>query len=156
MRICGLLGAKFGDFFHYHKYLQEGKWKYLASLILSTVFLFIIGLFPLLDNFGHIGGWICGLLSGTVFLAYAVKDPGSGKLTMKSFAVVGCLILLLSFFIIAFSVLFLAINGNTWCSWCHNLSCLQGTPWWDCNDQYCQPVTRTYTNGTVVQTCEPL
>jgi len=154
--ICGLLGAKFGDFFHYHKYLQEGKWKYFVSLVLSTVIALAIGLFPLLDNFGHIGGWICGLLSGTIFLAYAVKDPLSGKLTMKSFAVLACAAILLSFFVIAFSVLFLAINGNTWCSWCHNLSCLQGTPWWDCNQQYCQTVTKTYSNGTVIQDCEPI
>jgi len=154
--ICGLLGAKFGDFFHYHKYLQEGKWKYLLSLVFSTLISLAIGLFPLLDNFAHIGGWICGLLSGTVLLAYAVKDPQSGRQRLKSFAVLLCLAIQITFFIIAFAVLYSSIDGNTWCAWCANLSCIRGIPWWDCSKQYCQVVTRRYPNGTVVHDCEPM
>jgi len=154
--ICGLLGAKFGDFFHYHKYLQEGKWKYLLSLVLSTLVSLAIGLFPLLDNFAHIGGWICGFFSGTVLLAYAVKDPQSGRQRLRSFAVLLCLAIQITFFIIAFAVLYSSIDGNAWCAWCANLSCVRGIPLWDCSKQYCQVVTRQYANGTVVHDCEPV
>jgi len=144
--IYGLVGALFGDFYHNHQYIKDGKYCYLTQLIASSLIGLAIGLFPLLDNFGHIGGWICGIVASTVFLSGAIKDPRTGKANYKTFAVLTSLALLIIMFIVAFAVLYSSVNSHQWCSWCIHLSCLQ-TPLWSCDTPVCTTVIR-YPNRT--------
>jgi len=148
--IFGLVGALFGEFVHNPNddNYPEGKCLYLTSLVMSSILGLAIGLFPLVDNFGHIGGWLCGGVSGLVFL-------GMGNLHSKSCVVLVSFAIWIAMLIIGFAVLYSSVDGNEWCSWCANLSCLRDVPWWDCTQQNCKHVIRTYSNGTQSTFCEP-
>jgi membrane associated rhomboid family serine protease len=58
--LYGLVGALFADFCQNHKQIREGKWGYICSLTLSTMFGLALGLLPLVDNFAHVFGLLCG------------------------------------------------------------------------------------------------
>jgi len=152
--IYGLVGALFGDYYHNHQYIRDGKHCYLLQLIFSSLLGLVVGLFPLLDNFGHMGGLICGILSSLVFLSGAIKDPRTSKVNYKSRAVLIAFALLIIIFLLGFAVLY-SSPSTEWCRWCIHLACLD-VGWWNCNAAFCQTVTLTYPNGTSVTQCNPI
>jgi len=146
--LFGILGAMFGEFIYNFKYIRDGKWCYFTQLCLNSLFLFVLGLMPYLDNFAHIGGWTCGIVSSCVFLNGAYLNPDNGKPTKKAFLFICCLALLTIMFITGFTVLYNNIDGNQWCSGCHYLGCVEIPSLWSCDQQnYCtnqfDPATNT-------------
>lgn len=141
--IFGLLGACWADFGYNYSMIQN-KCCYSMSLFLSTVISLIFGLLPLLDNFCHIGGFISGLICGLI----VCFNSETKKLPFLRFASASLLILLFSTSII---VLFLNVDSNNWCKWCHYLSCVD-TPWWSCTATHTCSYSM-YKNGTQLITC---
>ncbi|KAK9914211.1 hypothetical protein M0R45_038002 [Rubus argutus] len=106
-----------------------------------------IGIFPRIDNFAHIGGFLTGFLIGFVLMPrpqYGWMDqlnlPAGVNLNIKSkfkaYQYVLWLlsvVLLIAGFNIALVMLFRGGNGNEQCHWCHYLSCVP-TSRWDCEE----------------------
>jgi membrane associated rhomboid family serine protease len=79
--LFGLIGSLFGDFIQNHKAMHEGKCSYFLQLVISSAIGLAIGLFPLLDNFGHFGGWLLGIIAGMAYLAGVIKDVDGKAIT---------------------------------------------------------------------------
>jgi len=129
--LFGFLGAMFGDFFQNYKSFQESRWRYFASLCLNAVLGLLFGLMPWLDNFQHVGGFIMGILLGSMLLSLKVKDPRTKKIQHNRFLILTCAALFIVAVVVGFSVFYSGVDGNAWCSYCHYISCVQ-TPWWQC------------------------
>jgi membrane associated rhomboid family serine protease len=149
--LYGLIGALYGDFFQNHKTIQN-KWCYLFSLVLSTVVGLGIGLLPLIDNFGHVGGFIYGLMAGSVFLTLN-KTTARGETSTPWYSdvlTVLCTIGIAVWFIVGFVVLFEEVDAEGFCPWCTFVNCVP-SPWWSCEAQCVQ----TFPNGTeVIVNCD--
>lgn len=133
--LFGLIGALFGDFIHNYRQMEEGKACYFFQLVLSSAIGLAVGLFPLLDNFAHAGGWLCGILTGAVFLAGSYKTASGNTVTYcytYPVAMVS-LVAVAALFFAGFSVFYSDVDPEGWCSWCENVSCVE-TMWWDCDN----------------------
>ncbi|XP_042473977.1 RHOMBOID-like protein 3 [Zingiber officinale] len=113
----------------------------LLTLILIIIINLVIGLFPSVDNFAHIGGFLSGFLLGFVLLIRPQFGwmerhdlPPSAQVTSKYKAyqcvlwVLG-LILLIAGFAVGLIMLFRGVNGNDHCHWCHYLNCVPTSSW---------------------------
>ena len=69
--IFGMFGALWAEMFQNWHLMEEGKWKQVFFLTLSTVINLGIGLLPFIDNFAHLFGMLGGFLLGcTVLIRY--------------------------------------------------------------------------------------
>ncbi|RWW26464.1 hypothetical protein GW17_00009149 [Ensete ventricosum] len=117
----------------------------LLTLMVIIVINLGIGLFPHVDNFAHIGGFLSGFLLGFVLLirpqfGWLERDdlPPSAQVTSKYKAYqyvlwVIALLLLIAGFAVGLVMLFRGVNGNDHCHWCHYLNCVP-TSRWSCDD----------------------
>ncbi|KAI9321444.1 rhomboid family-domain-containing protein [Dichotomocladium elegans] len=64
--LFGVVALLFIDLFATWKQVMYPGWE-LTKLIFLILLSFVVGLLPGLDNFAHIGGFICGLITGTIF-----------------------------------------------------------------------------------------
>eukprot|EP00808_Paulinella_micropora_P017218 g51461.t1 len=132
--IFGVLGGLLGDYMHNHEYIkQDEKYKYLASLILSSLLGLALGLIPQFDNFGHVGGWTCGIVSSAAFFSGTIKDPHTLKAHHKKGLALCSLTLLIFMYIGGIATLYLVDNPSALCPQCKYLSCVP-TPWWSCDE----------------------
>jgi membrane associated rhomboid family serine protease len=54
--LFGLMGALFGDFIQNHSVLtRRSKWNYFFKISIQSALSLVIGIFPFLDNFAHLG-----------------------------------------------------------------------------------------------------
>ncbi|MES1913452.1 MAG: hypothetical protein MHM6MM_005639 [Cercozoa sp. M6MM] len=163
--LYGLLGALFGDFAQNYRYIpQEHRRGYLMSLVISSVIGLGIGLFPLLDNFNHVGGFVCGILLGAALFRLRVPHE-EDEVTIQDIEIdsqhfvgdvrveessrsgsrkcVTLSLMLLAAWATALAVsLFSNMNAHEWCTWCRHISCVN-TPWWECPD-YFGPMCTVY------------
>ena len=103
-----------------------------VCFIIGIVIDFVLGLFPILDNFGHLGGFIMGLYLGIVF----VECPFQSH--QRVWLVLRIVFLILS---ILLFVLFL-LNIYIWqirCSWCQYINCLPINDW--CENSFSSNLT---------------
>ncbi|XP_045792888.1 RHOMBOID-like protein 1 [Trifolium pratense] len=119
----------------------------LLTLVSIIVINLAVGIFPHVDNFAHIGGFLSGFLLGFVFLIrpqfgwikqrYATSSY-SPALVKSKFKIYQCiswflaLILLIVGFTVGLVALLNGVDANDHCSWCHYLSCIP-TSKWSCN-----------------------
>ena len=105
-----------------------------SSLLMATVVNLGIGLLPLLDNFAHVGGFVCGFLMGNFMLIRRRLDyfgeVKNTKCYQIGFASLSMAVLVLGF-LIGFVLLFTNVDPHKSCTWCKYMSCVE-TPWWDC------------------------
>eukprot|EP01006_Ploeotia_vitrea_P057564 TRINITY_DN68190_c3_g2_i1.p2 TRINITY_DN68190_c3_g2~~TRINITY_DN68190_c3_g2_i1.p2 ORF type:complete len:395 (+),score=184.44 TRINITY_DN68190_c3_g2_i1:116-1300(+) len=142
--LYGLIGALFGDFLHNYKSMTEGRCAYFTQLVISSIVGLVIGLFPFIDNFAHLGGWITGLFAGTAFLAHTMRDADGKYLDAwyTKLVVVLCFLVLVAMGLAGFSVFYSDVDPDGWCSWCDKISCVD-TSYWDCDQQFQQICTTT-------------
>ncbi|XP_042468830.1 RHOMBOID-like protein 3 [Zingiber officinale] len=113
----------------------------LLTLIVIIIINLVIGLFPSVDNFAHIGGFLSGFLLGFVLLIRPQFGwmerhdlPPSAQVTSK-YKAYQCvlwllgLILLIAGFAVGLIMLFRGVNGNDHCHWCHYLNCVPTSSW---------------------------
>jgi membrane associated rhomboid family serine protease len=152
---CGASGALFGviavNLIIYLLHMNKRRIRYygclVGILIFEIVTCLVLGLLPGLDNFAHIGGFVCGGLLGVILLDNPrfVKMRPSKKFTLlkssenyiwKRFwiwtgARVVCLGLLIAWFV---GLGLNYQNGAGNCSWCRYLSCLPVNGWCDATE----------------------
>ncbi|KAH6554694.1 hypothetical protein KP509_1Z314300 [Ceratopteris richardii] len=124
---------------------HEGKAPTFATLGIIALLLFIIGLFPHVDNFSHAGGFLFGMLLGHAFFARARMNwskyqiaphsrftdfSGDSNIKMcKAFIWVVTVILIFILYLLLMILAFKGVNGNDHCSWCRKFSCIPSSHW---------------------------
>lgn len=131
--VFGLLGALFGDFAHNFMLLSEGKWAYLASLVLYGLLGLVMGIVPVVDNFTQVGGFIAGFCVGAFLLANKRVDEYDEPLlpwysTVLSWS---ALLFLAVWFISGLAFLYGQRDTAEWCTFCRTVNCIE-TSYWDC------------------------
>ncbi|RWW80648.1 hypothetical protein BHE74_00010998 [Ensete ventricosum] len=142
--LFGLLGAMLSELI-INWTIYSNRVAALLTLMVIIVINLGIGLFPHVDNFAHIGGFLSGFLLGFVLLirpqfGWLERDdlPPSAQVTSKYKAYqyvlwVIALLLLIAGFAVSLVMLFRGVNGNDHCHWCHYLNCVP-TSRWSCDD----------------------
>ncbi|WOL18146.1 RHOMBOID-like protein 3 [Canna indica] len=142
--LFGFLGAMVSELF-INWTIYSNRVAALLTLMFIIVVNLAIGLFPHVDNFAHIGGFLSGFLLGFVLLIrpqfgwmQLQTMPSSARVTSKYKAYqcvlwVISLLLLIAGFTIGLVMLFRGVNGNDHCQWCHYLNCVR-TSSWSCKD----------------------
>ncbi|KAL1924066.1 uncharacterized protein VTP21DRAFT_7101 [Calcarisporiella thermophila] len=119
--LFGVVGAILVDLIANWNQLERPRWEFF-KLILTIAISFGLGLLPFLDNFSHIGGFICGVLS-SVFLGPAIYFGKSRRrfyLGMRILAFT----LLVAFYAGLLYNFYHAADPSASCPWCKFLSCL--------------------------------
>lgn len=142
--LFGLIGAVMSEIVpNWSKH--ERKTATFTTLGVIALLLFIIGLFPHIDNFSHAGGFLFGLLLGYVFFARASWDwskyqlapanratdftADTHKKTCKMFVWVLAVLILAILYLVFMVLAFRGVNGNDHCSWCRSFSCIPSSHW---------------------------
>ncbi|XP_074564893.1 RHOMBOID-like protein 3 [Curcuma longa] len=138
--LFGLLGSMLSELI-INWAIYSNRIAALLTLMVIIVINLVIGLFPSVDNFAHIGGFLSGFLLGFVLLIRPQFGwmerhdlPPSAQVTSKYKAyqcvlwVLG-LILLIAGFAVGLIMLFRGVNGNDHCHWCHYLNCVPTSSW---------------------------
>ncbi|CAN0426056.1 unnamed protein product, partial [Scytosiphon promiscuus] len=100
----------------------------------------ILGLFPFLDNFAHIGGMLMGFLVGLGLLVQKREDDFGSRLDKKCYQMSLQLVAAIAvptLMILGLSLLYGRSDPSEWCGWCENISCVEfpaDDPWWPCDD----------------------
>mmetsp|Transcript_8506 Transcript_8506/g.11124 ORF Transcript_8506/g.11124 Transcript_8506/m.11124 type:complete len:512 (+) Transcript_8506:361-1896(+) len=142
--IFGLFGAAWADLAQNWELYRGRNKLILFQLIIYTVFNFAIGLMPYLDNWAHLGGFICGLVVG---LAILIKSYGELGEFRKRYAyqialrVMAAIVLPILLGVMTFLLFVGAADFVKTCKICSYFSCYPMPPgasgddlWWDCTD----------------------
>ncbi|KAJ3184958.1 hypothetical protein HDU87_002524 [Geranomyces variabilis] len=104
--------------------LISKPWLELFKMGIQIVISLMIGMLPYIDNFAHIGGFFCGVLSGLVFMPtihFGHWDKWRKRILM--FVALPGLTVIMVF-------LFKGFYGTApECTWCTYLNCIPGMPW---------------------------
>ena len=118
----GILACLFVEVIH-NWYILQNPWWSIIKLATILLFLFIIGLLPMVDNYAHLVGFIFGF-----FLAFAFFPHisfGKYDRRRKLIGIVFCLLVavgLLSFLFVLFYVMPIYK-----CPYCHYFNCIPFT-----------------------------
>ncbi|XP_042399775.1 RHOMBOID-like protein 3 isoform X1 [Zingiber officinale] len=142
--LFGLLGSMLSELIT-NWTIYSNRIAALLTLMIVIIINLAIGLFPSVDSFAHVGGFLSGFLLGFVLLirpqfGWFERDdlPPSAQVTSKYKAyqyvlLVFGLILFVAGFVVGLVMLFRGVNGNDHCHWCHYLNCVP-TSSWSCNN----------------------
>ena len=92
----------------------------LFKLCILTVILLLVGCFPWVDNFAHLGGLMFGTLLGFAFLPYLTF--GKWDRRRKIIQIVVSLGIIVALFVTLCLVFF--VDQETTCAGCHYLNCI--------------------------------
>lgn len=119
--IYGFYGILLIDIIKNWKKINK-PYKCLIICIIALFLSFLTGLFPGVDNFAHIGGFIIGITSAIAFLPSL--HIGKYGLSIRVVQALSALILTIIIFLGVFLALYLITYGAQFCEWCQTLSCL--------------------------------
>ncbi|XP_058757009.1 RHOMBOID-like protein 1 [Vicia villosa] len=164
--LFGLLGGMLSELITNWSIYDKRLGTLLTLVSIITINL-AVGIFPHVDNFAHIGGFLSGFLLGFVFLIrpqfgwikqrYATSTYNSPALVKSKFKIYQCiswllaLILLIAGFSVGLIALLSGVDANDHCSWCHYLTCVP-TSRWSCNPKNLTCLTKLIGNEVNV-TC---
>lgn len=117
----GLLGMLFVEVFQSWQLLAK-PWIAILKLTGILIFLFILGLFPWVDNYAHVFGFIFGLFLSFGLLPYVTF----GEFDQKRKLVTVVTSLLLAFGLFITLVILFYVTPIYDCSWCTYFNCI---PW---------------------------
>ena len=125
--LYGLLGAGMADWLHNgHTFIN--RYSYCGCLIMNISVGVAMGLLPLVDNFAHIGGIVCGFFIGCIIMHSSLSGTkDSYNYTIMVMGAIG----LVAWFGIGFFYFYSRRSAYEWCGYCKYLSCLN-TPYWTC------------------------
>ncbi|KAL3521506.1 hypothetical protein ACH5RR_019655 [Cinchona calisaya] len=143
--LFGLLGAMLSELITNWN-IYTNKVAALVTILVIVIINLAVGIFPHVDNFAHIGGFLTGFLLGFVLL----PRPQLGwierrnlpadvrvKSKYKAYQYVLWLVslfLLIAGFTVGLVMLFRGENGYKHCHWCRYLSCVP-TSKWKCDEE---------------------
>ncbi|XP_020252519.1 RHOMBOID-like protein 1 [Asparagus officinalis] len=135
--LFGLLGSMLSELLtNWSIYVY--KFAALFILIFIIVINLALGLFPQVDNFAHIGGFISGFLLGFIFLVrpqfgwikqqkilrYSTTPIKQKHTVYQHIYWILASALLIAWFTGGLVLLYHGVNVNNHCSWCRYLSCI--------------------------------
>lgn len=136
--IFGMFAVEWVDLFAHWRYIYRPG-RRLAFLAINLLIGIAIGFIPYIDNFAHLGGFLMGLLVGTIL--YPIISP-----TRRHALISWCFRLAaLPLVIVLFVVLirnFYTSDPYAACSWCRYLSCIPTS-----SNDYCKGTGLTITNN---------
>jgi membrane associated rhomboid family serine protease len=121
--LYGLLGVLVVELFQSWQLLDHPYMELIKLVFIVGVSL-LVGTLPWVDNFAHIGGFVCGILAAVVFLPYVVF--GKWDRRRKLFLILICAPILLLALILAFIIFYTGLAID--CSWCNYVDCVDYTP----------------------------
>lgn len=140
--IYGLFGAAWADLLQNWNIYKGQNYSLLCKLSFYTILNFMIGLMPYLDNFAHLGGFLCGLVWGLTLLVKARYDYYGAKKVRKNYQLglqAAAIILLPILVVSLLLIVFLDVDVASNCDFCSYFSCVPFPPgvaqadlWWDC------------------------
>lgn len=110
----------------------KNPWQNVFKLAVLTLILVVIGCFPWVDNFAHLGGLMFGTLLGFAFLPYITF--GKWDRRRKMIQIVVCIGLIIAIFTVLCIVFF--VDQESTCDKCHYINCIPLT------DNFCAPSLR--------------
>ena len=141
--VFGLVGACWADVIVNYCARLTLRGAGLGGLLVSTVLNIGIGLTPWVDNFMHLGGFVCGVVGGSAFLSQRRSvDPRTGRRARTRlqravvFSSALLLVLLTAFGLAAAFSTSLQISLRA-CPFCKHANCVEislftTAPWWSC------------------------
>jgi len=131
--LYGLVGALFGDFVQNYKTIVEGRCMYFSSMVFSLALGMCVGLLPIIDNWAHIGGLVCGFFMGMILMTNNERDERGKRLVPCCSRLISVLaaVALVTWFLVLFALLYANKNGNAYCTYCKYLDCVD-TSYWTC------------------------
>lgn len=109
--------------------LVTNRWTELRNLLIQIIFSLALGLFPLIDNFAHVGGFVTGVITGVLLLpslTFSTWDA-RGKLALRVLA----LPVLIAFLFWIMYTTFSTGATASQCTWCKYLDCIPINGWCD-------------------------
>lgn len=130
--VYGLLGVMLVELFQAWQIIPSPL-KQLAKLTITILVSLLIGTFPYVDNWSHVGGFFFGIVSGIVFLPYITFGQWDAR--RKKILLFICMPLLFVMCMMAFLTFYL-IQNSEFCTWCKYLNCIPYTDAIDCSLYY--------------------
>lgn len=102
---------------------------------MSIIFGLALGLLPLVDNYAHIFGLLCGFWMGAGLLAPKCFECGYEERKRKLYTwyteclALVCGVLVVVWLGVAFFFVYSNKDALEWCGWCKYLSCLDVGAW---------------------------
>jgi hypothetical protein len=127
--LFGLVGFSVTDILIRWKEIKKPG-RELALLLFTAIFALVLGLFPGIDNFAHIGGFVMGLLFGVILSS---SPPLSSRRTIIITLITRCIALALAIvlYVVFLRIFYTASDLSTVCPNCKYLSCLPIKGWCD-------------------------
>jgi len=111
--VYGLLGVMMVELFQAWQIVPDAKTQLAKLLTIISVSL-LIGTFPYVDNWSHVGGFCFGVVSGVVFLPYITFGKWDAR--RKKFLLLLCVPLLFTMIVLSFLTFYL-IQNTEFCTW---------------------------------------
>lgn len=125
--LFGLVGFSVTDIIMRWREVRRPQ-RELTILLVTAVISLAIGLFPGIDNFAHIGGFVMGLLFGVILTT--LPDFASRRAIIISWiARVICLVLVVVLFVVFLRIFYTAPDLSSVCPGCKYLSCIPINDW---------------------------
>jgi membrane associated rhomboid family serine protease len=118
--LYGLVGCLLLEIVMNWKLMKNPTWE-LTKLLGFIILTFAIGLIPQIDNFSHIGGFVCGILTGLAVIPTIHFSKLQKRVKMIVRVVAG--VLVLGLLITGLSI-FYSENPQSQCEWCTYLNCI--------------------------------
>lgn len=100
----------------------ETPWWELLKQLLIIAFAFMLGTLPFIDNWSHLGGFVCGALAAVIFLPYVAFGKWAQRGRIIALIVSVPLLLILMLFL---SIMFNNVGDTSWCPDCYKFSCIK-------------------------------
>lgn len=120
--LFGLLGVEMANIIQNWGNLRSPV-KETCSMIFSVVFALAVGLFPLVDNFAHLGGFVFGFFA-TPLLIPLKGESGLLEKGWKCGLAMGGVAALFALITTGMTLFYAQVQGASWCDWCWRVNCL--------------------------------
>ena len=124
--LYGLLGVLYLDLFQNWPLLIH-PWRNFFILTITILVSLAIGLLPYIDNYAHVGGIVCGILSGIIFCPTIVFGKWDARRKMISLAIAAPLFV--AMFVVGF-LYFYVFYTDQFCNWCRWFNCIPPDSKW--------------------------
>jgi membrane associated rhomboid family serine protease len=126
--VFGLLAVLYVELFQSWRVVPK-PWTELAKLITIFGVATVVGTLPFIDNFGHFGGFIFGILASIIFLPYITFGKWDYRRKRVLLYISGPILLSLFFGLL----LTFYLVQDAGCPWCKSMNCLAYTDDIECN-----------------------
>lgn len=127
--LFGLVGFQVTDILIRWKEIRRPV-RELVVLLCSAAFALVLGLFPGIDNFAHIGGFVMGLLFGVILTSLS-SFASRRAVIITWIAKIVCLVIAIVLYVVFLRIFYTSSDLSAVCPGCKYLSCLPIKDWCD-------------------------